>query len=83
MSDVKTNFKGKYETFECDICREDDENQEHLMKCKELNKMKENNEKMPVYEKLFESDVKNLKEIAKCFIENIKIRQKLIKEKSK
>ena len=83
MSDVKTNFRRKYGTFECDVCREDDENQEHLMKCKEINKTKDKNGKIRVYGKLFESDVKNLKEIAKCFIENMKIRQKLIKEKSK
>ena len=53
------------------------------MNCKEINKIKDNKGKIPVYEKLFESDVKNLKEIAKCFIENMKIRQKLTKEKSK
>ena len=36
---------------------------------------------MQVYEKQFESDVKNLKEIAKCFIENIKIKQKLFNQR--
>jgi hypothetical protein len=38
---------------------------------------------MPLYEKLFESNVENLKEIAKCFMENMKIRDKLVKMKPK
>ena len=81
MSDVKPNFRGKYETYECDVCGEDDENQEHLIKCKEINKIKDNNDgKMPDYERLYESEVKNLIEIARCFTENRKIRKRLSKE---
>ena len=53
------------------------------MKCKEINKNKNNSEKIPSYEKLFESNVENLKEIAKFFMENLKIRDKLIKMKPK
>ena len=36
MADVKTNYKGKYKSFECDLCKEGEESQEHLMKCKEI-----------------------------------------------
>ena len=83
ISNVKVNFRGKYESFQCDVCEEEDENQEHLMKCKEINKNKNNSEKIPNYEKLFESNVENLKEIAKFFMENLEIRDKLIKMKPK
>ena len=41
ISNVKVNFRGKYESFQCDVCEEEDENQEHLMKCKEIKKKQE------------------------------------------
>ena len=84
VSNVKVNFRGKYESFQCDVCEEEvEETQEHLIKCKEINKKKKIIGKMPLYEKLFESNVENLKEIAKCFMENMKIRDKLVRMKPK
>ena len=31
MSDVKVNYKGKYETYLCQVCKIDDESQEHII----------------------------------------------------
>ena len=48
VSDVKANYRGKYENVECELCNENlEENQEHIMKCKMLNKFE--NEKMLEY----------------------------------
>ena len=73
-TEVKFNFRGQHETFECDVCHEEDENQEHLIKCTQINKHKKNEENLPDYEKLFENNLKDQIEIAKGFIENLKIR---------
>ena len=36
MTDVKDNFKGKHEKFECEICKEEKETQHHILKCNKL-----------------------------------------------
>ena len=33
--EVKANYNGKYETYECDLCNEEEETQEHLLKQRE------------------------------------------------
>ena len=44
MSAVKTNFRGKYENFECNICSTKEyETQQHIIECKEINKRKTKN----------------------------------------
>ena len=40
VTELKTNFKGKYESFECDACKIEDETQKHIIECKEINKEK-------------------------------------------
>ena len=77
MTDVKANFRGRYENVECQICDEkEEETQQHIFTCK--NNCKEN---IPDYEKIFEKDVKYQIEIAKIFERNIKIRDKLMEKK--
>ena len=78
MADVKTNYKGKYKSF--DLCQEGEENQEHLMKCKEILRNKKNDETKLEYEKIFEFNTRNQIEIAKQFDAHIKIRNRLLKE---
>ena len=75
-SDVKANFKGKYENLECYACNNDEETQKHVIeKCKILN---ENNEgKIPEYEKIFTGNVKMKQLIVKRFQENIKLRESM------
>ena len=78
VSDVKTNFKGKYENFECEICLEENESQIHIINCKEINEQHENIEEIPKYEELFSNNVKSQIKIARRFTQNMKIRKKLI-----
>ena len=78
MSEVKTNFKGKYEDFECKVCdTKEYETQQHILECKILNKTKARNNVPPDYEELFSRNVEKQKIIAKYFMENIKIKKKL------
>ena len=35
MYDVKTNFRGKYDNFECELRNEIDETQKHMLDCQE------------------------------------------------
>ena len=43
MSNVKCNFKGKYEDLKCRACKSEDEDQKHVVECKVLNSSKEKN----------------------------------------
>ena len=76
---MKISFRGKFESLECDLCKEIDENQEHLLQCKEILKNREGDTKQLKYENIFENNVKKQAEIAEQFEENIKIRQKILK----
>ena len=57
VTEVKENFKGKYENIECELCKEE-ENQEHIMTCKELNK-NEKIEKIPDFEEIYKGNITN------------------------
>ena len=73
----KINFRGKYENFECEICMEEDETQKHIIYCKEINNKNENYIKLPEYEEIYNGNVNSQIMIAKRFMENVKIREKL------
>ena len=36
---LKTNYKGIYDTYECSACEENEENEAHILECKELLKL--------------------------------------------
>ena len=75
VTDVKANFRGKYENFECELCNENlEENQEHIMTCKILNRFE--NEKILEYNEILKSDTKKQIQIVRKFMENMKIRKK-------
>ena len=38
MTQIKVNLKGKYDTLECDACGKEEETQEHILVCEELNR---------------------------------------------
>ena len=52
VSEVKTNLKGMYDSLECEACGLEQETQEHILRCEELNRDKDINE--IEYNKLFE-----------------------------
>ena len=41
VTDVKENFKGKYENLICEICKKENESQLHIIQCEELNILNE------------------------------------------
>ena len=55
------------------------ESQQHIIECLEIRKMKETDNKIIEYEKLFGENVENQLKIAKCFLENMNIKSKLEK----
>ena len=38
MEEVKINFRGKYENLECEVCKEVEESQKHILECREIMK---------------------------------------------
>ena len=83
-TNLKVNQKNKYETFECDACNVEDENQEHILVCKEILKMQKNEKEkeIPSYERIFNGKVKEQLEIARAFSKKIKIIEKIRRSKS-
>ena len=79
VADVKTNFKAKYASFECEVCKKEEETQKHVIECTEINKGKQEYETLPDYEELFKRNVKNQVLIARHFLENMKMRNKVKK----
>ena len=79
---VKMNLKGAYDTFECEVCQDEDETQEHVYNCKEIWKLKEyDNENIPEYEKILHGSVKEQIAVAIIFEENMKIKENLLYQK--
>ena len=76
VSNVKTNFKGNYQSFECKVCKIEDETQQHVIKCKAINEIRENYKKPPEYEELYKSNVEKQVNLVQHFLENIKIKEK-------
>ena len=80
VTEVKNNFKGRYENVECDFCDEQ-EDQKHILECKALN---ENNnekyEKIPEYEEILKNNAKDQIKITRKFIENLEIRKQMAKQ---
>ena len=80
VSDVKMNFKGKYESLECEACQEnEEESQQHVINCKILNENNENIGNVSDYEEIYNGNTKMKLEVAKHFLENIKNRENLKK----
>ena len=53
MLDIKANFKQKYENQDCIACKDEQETQEHFLKCNVLNDQNSVIQDIPVYEDLF------------------------------
>ena len=70
-SEVKANYKGKFETLECDGCKIENEFQKHVIQeGKILNKNKK--KEIPEYEEILTENVKLKMQSAKKFLENRK-----------
>ena len=72
VTDVKMNFRGMYEEFQCDICHEENEPQRHIIEeCRILNK---NEEEKLEYTKIENGNINQMVEIARHFRRNIEFR---------
>ena len=71
------NFKGMYETFKCEVCNEEDETQEHILKCKLLNKEEMENID---YSKIKNGNVIEMVKIARQFKKDLECRKKYLKQ---
>ena len=71
MTEAKVNLKGKYDDLECGACGLEEESQQHIIKCKELNKNRSKEE--VEYSKIFNGTVIEKLKIAKMFQENFEI----------
>ena len=78
VTDLKMNFKRKYEDFKCIACNEEEETQKHVLECKEIQK-KQPNLKVLEYEKLFDGNLNDKIQIARNFKEKMDIREKFKK----
>jgi hypothetical protein len=77
VTEVKVNLRGKYENLDCRACHVKEENQKHVLFCKELNE-KKNPEEIE-YEKLFNGLVSDKVKVAMRFKENFNILENMKK----
>ena len=78
VTETKVNLKGKYDNLDCEACGIEEENQQHILVCKELNKDR-NVEEMINYEKLFNGSVSEKLKVARRFKENFQIMESIKK----
>ena len=77
MADVKLNFRGKFENFECRVCKNNEESQKHAYECMEIMKIRKMEKQKIEYENIFEGNVRKQIQIARDFRENMKILSKV------
>ena len=77
VTNIKMNYKGMYENFQCEVCNEEDETQEHIIKCKILNKEEKDNVD---YSKIKNGNIIEMVKIARMFKKNLGIREKYLKQ---
>ena len=82
VTNLKTNLKGMYDSFQCTACGIEEETQKHVLECKELIKLNKEIKEIPIYEKIFEGDVSQQIYIAKVFKENMQIKEKNMKNET-
>ena len=77
VTDVKLNYRGKYENFECRICQKEEESQNHLYECSEIPKTTIDETKRVKFETTFGENVRNQAAVVKEFIRRMDIRSKI------
>ena len=74
VTEVKFNFKGKYEELGCRACKLEEEKQNHIIECNILNKKSEEVE----YDEIFTGTVTQKLKVARKFNENYKLLEQMI-----
>ena len=85
VTEVKMNFKRMHENYECEVCDEEVETQEHIIECKSLLNMNENSNEIsiPKYEKLLDGTPRDKIEIARLFKANMNKRKLFMDNRKK
>ena len=86
-TDCKANYKQKYihSNIKCDLCKNEDETQQHILECKEIRKEYKSVDVAKDkgnYENLFCKDVKKQKEITTLFKHLFNERERLIQKQN-
>ena len=61
------------------VCKTEDETQQHIIQCKEINRIRKNKKEPPEYEGLYENNVEKQVNLVRHFLENVKIKEKFEK----
>ena len=77
VTEVKVNFRGKYDNLECRACDKEEESQQHILVCQVLDR--KNNFEEIEYEKLFNGTVSEKLKVAQKFKENLDILENMKK----
>ena len=77
VTNIKMNSKGMFENFQCEVCNEEDETQEHILKCKMLNKEEK---EIVDYSKIKNENIIEMINIARKFKNNLEIREQYINQ---
>ena len=80
VTDLKINYKGIYDHYECDACGVEDESQKHILECPTLLSMNKEAKEIPKYENLFEGTICDQIKIARLFKQNMTIKENLLKK---
>ena len=80
VTEVKTNMKGSYENFQCDLCNNEEETQEHILDCMKIVSMRNEKDVINKLEKIYNGKVREQINVARVFKENMNIRKKILSE---
>ena len=67
VTETKTNFKDVFDSYECDLCGQENESQQHILKCPELRIKEEELAEIPEYGKLFDGKLTDQLKLANIF----------------
>ena len=75
VTEVKMNFKTKYEDLNCKTCNMEEETQKHVLECGEIDKKEPKSKCSLNYNKLFNGDIEDKVLIARSFRKRMEIRE--------
>ena len=80
MLDVRANIGGQFDDTLCPLCAEDEDSQQHLLKCDALETLGTVVVQLPVYENLFEGTLDEKIAVARIIKERFDMRKKMKKK---
>ena len=81
-TDLKTNMKGLYDTYDCPLGDGPDDSQAHILECPIIEKESKIKMEAPNYEQIYENDPIKLVMIARKFKINMEIRESIMKKRT-